>query len=618
MTFQRLTIAVTCLLLLPAAFAQTSQRRHHIDANEEAEHKMDAPAKNVRHGTSHAPMVVFGPYHSVQVNVDSNGNNITGDAANEPSITVDPNNPNHIAIGWRQFDSVNSNFRQGGYGYSTDGGKSWTFPGVLENNVFRSDPVLATDTAGGFWYLSLLDSFYDTLWFSLNWGQNWSQVGPAEGGDKEWMVIDRTNSSGHGFTYQTWSTAGNNYGGAQFTRSTNGGQTWMNPINIPNQPFWGTLDVGPNGECYVCGTDGNGTLWFERSSNAKNGSVTPSFDLVKSVNMGGQINYGQPINPDGLSGQLWICADRSGSPTNGNIYLLSSLTPNSGSDPLNVMFSRSTNGGTTWSSAVKVNDDPLNSGHYHWMASMSIAPNGRLDAVWLDTRNDSTARTSALYYSYSLDAGVTWSANTQVSPSFNQSVGYPNQNKMGDYMGSISDNTSDAIAYSATFNNEEDVYFLRIPAVNQLPPASFSILQGTLISGNDASLAYADGNVLTVQNKPTVTVQQPPLQVQYSATSALMSPSKLTFKYVASASSTGLTQTLSLYNFTSNAYEVVDSRPATVGLSTVTVTPSGDLSRFVNQSTGEVRALGTYRATGPVSQVGWQASIDQVQWTIYP
>jgi|SRR5580704_1292948 hypothetical protein len=48
----------------------------------------------------------FGPYTSYQVNVDVNGNNVVGDAANEPSICVDPTNRNKMSIGWRQFDSV--------------------------------------------------------------------------------------------------------------------------------------------------------------------------------------------------------------------------------------------------------------------------------------------------------------------------------------------------------------------------------------------------------------------------------------------------------------------------------------------------------------------------------
>ena len=97
----------------------------------------------------------FGVFTSFQANVDANGNNILGDAANETSISVDPTNGNKMVIAWRQFNSINSDFRQAGWGYTTDAGIHWTFPGVLENNVFRSDPVSLADQTGKFFYLSL-------------------------------------------------------------------------------------------------------------------------------------------------------------------------------------------------------------------------------------------------------------------------------------------------------------------------------------------------------------------------------------------------------------------------------------------------------------------------------
>src|SRR5262249_30619611 len=116
----------------------------------------------------------FGPFTSFQVNVDASGNNIIGDAANECPISVDPTNPMRMAIGWRQFDDVNSNFRQAGHGYTTDGGLTWTFPGVLQPGFFRSDPVVQSDESGTFFYLSLRSSwpvqtfFCDDMWRSTN------------------------------------------------------------------------------------------------------------------------------------------------------------------------------------------------------------------------------------------------------------------------------------------------------------------------------------------------------------------------------------------------------------------------------------------------------------------
>src|SRR5216110_3617421 len=77
-----------------------------------------APPRKIE--TSPRMISPYGVFISYQVNVDSNGNNIIGDAANEPSISVDPTDGSKIAIGWRQFDTVQSDFRQSGYGYSTD------------------------------------------------------------------------------------------------------------------------------------------------------------------------------------------------------------------------------------------------------------------------------------------------------------------------------------------------------------------------------------------------------------------------------------------------------------------------------------------------------------------
>jgi hypothetical protein len=89
-------------------------------------HRWLAPAVAI----SPALISQFGSYASYQVNVDVNGNNIAGDAANEPSICVDPTNGNKMSIGWRQFDSVLSNFRQAGFAYTVNGGRTWIFPGV--------------------------------------------------------------------------------------------------------------------------------------------------------------------------------------------------------------------------------------------------------------------------------------------------------------------------------------------------------------------------------------------------------------------------------------------------------------------------------------------------------
>ncbi len=464
-------ICLSVFAALAAALGQTPARKPLRSEPLEKYDMPPAPLGTYRLESSPRMISPYGVFLSYQVNVDANGNNIVGDAANEPSISVDPTNHSHMTIGWRQFNTYTSNFRQGGWGYTTDGGIHWTFPGVLENNVFRSDPVTNSDETGRFFYLSLLQSFCDDMWGSTNGGQSWTRLPPeggAAGGDKQWFTIDKTNGTGHGFQYQAWSTAAPCSGG-QFNRSTDGGITWQTPLSIPNSPVWGTLDVATNGNLFIGGASGfSSPFWCIRSSNAQNPGVTPTFDQSTQVNLGGSLLFSASNgpNPGGLAGQNFLVIDRSGGPTNNNIYMLASVSSGGGTD---VMFARSTNGGASFSAPQRINDDPINPNKWHWFGTLSVAPNGRIDSVWFDSRNAANNIDSQLFYSYSTDGGVTWSPNVAVSNLFNPLEGWPNQNKIGDYITIVSDNTGGDVAYSATFNfnpsrgqHEQDVYFVRV------------------------------------------------------------------------------------------------------------------------------------------------------------
>ena len=465
----------TCLLSLIALASASAQLAPTQKAprNEPLERYDNPPAPPRKIETSPRMISQFGSFTSFQVNVDANGNNILGDAANECSISVDPTNGNKMTIAWRQFNDVTSNFRQGGWGFTADSGITWTFPGVLENNVFRSDPVTNSNEIGQFFYLSLQSNvqesfFCDDLWRSTNGGQSWTLLSGERGGgggDKQWFTIDKTGGPGHGFQYQSDDGINCSGGGVEFQRSTNGGVTWQSPITVPHAPVYGTLDVDTNGNLFI-GGEGN-TFYCVRSSNAQIGGQTPTFDRSTAVNMGGTLGSGG-INPAGLDGMLFLAIDRSGTATNNNIYMLASVVP-PGRSTTDVMFVRSTDGGSTFSAPLRINDDPVNPSKWHWFGTLSVAPNGRIDSVWYDTRNAANNTDSQLFYSWSTDGGVTWAPNVAVSNSFNPFEGYPNQSKIGDYITVVSDNTGGNVAYSATFNfnstrgqHEEDVYYVRV------------------------------------------------------------------------------------------------------------------------------------------------------------
>lgn len=468
--------AATVLCAQVVSIGHPGSQAAAVDTGDAAHHEKpkDLPARPEilsARARSAGGVVTYGPYVSTQVNLDVGGNNIVGDAANEPTIAIDPTDPDRIVIGWRQFDSVTSNFRQAGVAYSTDAGLTWTAD-TIDPGIFRSDPILAVAPSGQFLYSSLtcLDfpgcaNIRVHIFDSDDGGVTWPLFVDAYGGDKQWFTVDeRGTGEGAGFIYQAWTSTASCCPG-NFTRSTDGGASFEGPYALPNpHAKWGTLDVAQDGTLYFAGA--NQTLpghTFMRSSDAKLFWETPDFELVQNVNLGGYTvglaGIDSP-NPTGLMGQVWVAAGRV---FNDAVYLLGSVRPNGG-DPLDVYFASSNNRGQTWLAPVAVNDNP-GDGTWQWFGTMSVAPNGRIDAIWADTRASPDApELSQVFYSYSDDSGVTWSANTAVTPQFNSHLGFPQENKLGDYFHSMSTDEGTHVAYAATFNGGQDVYYLWIPA----------------------------------------------------------------------------------------------------------------------------------------------------------
>ncbi|MCL4196121.1 MAG: glycoside hydrolase [Phycisphaerales bacterium] len=401
----------------------------------------------------------------VQINTDANGANIVGDAANEPSFAINPLNPLHMVVGWREFPTIESDARYAGYAITLDGGRTWHNGGTLDPppqapNSQQSDPVLAVDAAGVFFYNSLAiggELRGVTVYRSGSGGFSWDMpVYIAEDCcDKNWYAADHVT----GHHYCVWQPFGD------FARSTDGGRTWGRwEMGVQLMAF---VHAGPEGEVYIGWPQGRNIL-IRRSDNARDPNVEPEFGPATYVELG-RSAAGLPVNPAGYSGQPSIATNRRLGRLRGWVYVLCSVIPSD--DVCDVMFGRSTDGGQTWSTPVRVNDDSPGK-DYQWMASMSVAPSGRIDAVWFDTRDDPNHFISRLYYSYSWDGGDTWSRNRPVGDPWDPSLGYPGgQRKIGDYFQCQSDNGSVSVIHPATFNGEQDIYFQRLhPTVLEVSP----------------------------------------------------------------------------------------------------------------------------------------------------
>ena len=80
-----------------------------------------------------------------------------------------------------------------------------------------------------------------------------------------------------------------------------------------------------------------------------------------------------------------------------------------------VFLRRSTDGGRAWERPVRLNDDPLHDGRNQYMPQLSVAPSGRVDAIFYDRRSNVENRGNDVSYTFSTDSGRAFSTNTKIN-----------------------------------------------------------------------------------------------------------------------------------------------------------------------------------------------------------
>ena len=174
-------------------------------------------------------------------------------------------------------------------------------------------------------------------------------------------------------------------------------------------------------------------------------------------------------------------------PRNGNLYVAYGVGPahtaldKPAPGPQKVFVTTSTDHGASWRTPVRIDDPsaPADRGD-EFYPDISVAPNGRVDVAWHDFRNDPTGprqvgqfyrgeRYWDVYYSYSTDAGATFSENVRVTnPSIDGKQGGTFNNI--DTRGAIGLQSTRDAAYLAWSDSRatdangdaEDAYFSRI------------------------------------------------------------------------------------------------------------------------------------------------------------
>jgi hypothetical protein len=157
---------------------------------------------------------------------------------------------------------------------------------------------------------------------------------------------------------------------------------------------------GPQGEIYVSWALGD-TIYFDRSLDG--GKTWMNKD--KRV---AQIPGGWAQDIPGImrcNGMPVLMCDLSEGPRRGNLYITWSDTRN-GKEDTDIFFTRSSDGGDTWSEAKRVNlDEKGKQQFFPWMAVDQT--NGHLYIVYYDRRNYNDNQTDVVLAS-SVDGGNTW------------------------------------------------------------------------------------------------------------------------------------------------------------------------------------------------------------------
>lgn len=173
--------------------------------------------------------------------------------------------------------------------------------------------------------------------------------------------------------------------------------------------------VSSNGQGLTLDDDGN--VYVSYMSEVANVSGAPRAIMVsKSTDRGKTWTSAMAVPFSYEQAQNTRLAWTPGGGSNGTLHVVWEWRkPATLTGYANVGYIRSTDGGRTWSEPRAITDDNPANMQGKFLPELSVAPNGRLDAAWWDTRDDPGTRTNDVYYAYSEDDGVTWSKNYRIS-----------------------------------------------------------------------------------------------------------------------------------------------------------------------------------------------------------
>ncbi len=340
----------------------------------------------------------------------------------EPSITVNPNNPQQVVAVFQ--DNAHA-------AYSQDQGRTWQVVDVAPKNFRVSGDVSTTFDNQGHAFVCYIA--FDRLGTMNYWAHGASRNGifvrrSLDGGktrepddhavaeeasvpgipfeDKPYIVADTNPKSRFvGNLYVGWTRWRLTDSQMVLSRSTDDGQTWSAPIEIDAHPGLPRDDngaaegfdgaVAPDGRLYAVWSQDNDIMF----TTSRDGGKT--FSHARAIIHTAPIMFAVEAL-ERANGFPQIALD----PKSKRLYVTWSDYRNGDID---VFLSSSDNGGKRWSPAVRVNNDPVHDGSDQFFQWLAVDPtDGSVNVMFYDRRKDPQNHTQIVTVARSTDGGRTF------------------------------------------------------------------------------------------------------------------------------------------------------------------------------------------------------------------
>jgi len=344
----------------------------------------------------------------------------------EPSIAVDPKNPSIIVSVAQDLRLLQfGGHRWHGVYRSTDGGVKWSsnllpgFPGdtspqglssPLHGFRATSDPVVAFDRAGNAYVAGITTNLGLFVAKYVNDGADYSfailicSFGCA---DKPWIAVDNSGGVNNDNVYISFDGPH----GIEFVRSTDGGQTFSSSITAIRNDGLSGVTVDPEGRVIVSGVFPSTLPQREPIEIAVSLDGGRTFDGHEIAANIVPLPRSLPGNEFRTATNPQITSDSSGAYIVWDDFTFGNS---------NVLFAKSTDGGITWTTPIRVNDALTGQ---HFFSTIAVS-GGVISVAWYDSRlgqlSNGTITGLDVFYASSTNGGNSFSTNVRItSVSFN-------------------------------------------------------------------------------------------------------------------------------------------------------------------------------------------------------